>query len=156
MTEILFEKGDSTFEKFIIGLQQFKAARLMVDVPCFSHCSIKVNNLVWQTHPAKGVTREVYKGGLSDTRQAIKLELTDIQEKNLIDAMNSQLSINKHDKKGAVLSGIMMVTGLWLGKKNRELRNCQTFVAYSLFKIGLWGGNWYKTDILDLYLKLNT
>lgn len=148
---ILFEKGQTFAEKAIIKLQETKAKELFADVPCFSHCSIMIDSMVYQTHPAHGVMKSKFtEGGHPELRCMVE---TAVYNKDCLKAHLDFLveNENKYYKWGVVAQLIYMLTWTWLGNKKPTKFYCSKLVAYALgFK------SYYKMDMLDIYLKLKS
>ena len=113
----------------------------------YSHCAIMIDSMIYDTHPKHGVLCNRFVPN-DRNRELINIMVDNKQEiKDKLDFLDATENVYYYE--GVVFQGIYMKTGLWLGNKKPHLFYCSKLVAYVL---GF--PNYYKMDILDVYINI--
>jgi len=145
---VIFEQGFTDAEKLIIDLEKCKGKRLGLNFnKYYSHCSIMIDSMIYDTHPKHGVICNKFAPN-DRNREFIEISVDNKQEiKNKLDYLDDTENVYYYE--GVVFQGIYMQIGIWLGNKEPHKFYCSKLVSYVLGY-----PNYYKMDILDVYVKV--
>ena len=146
--QILFETGNSELEKTIVAFNLLKINRLGITAPAFSHVKIIIGDRVWETHPRHGVLCNRFDG-ITEGRTFVDIWLPNIED--VISKLeHADTTANEYNFTGAAALGQYTLTGIYIGRSNPETYHCASLVAYA---IGV--KEWWKCDLVDLWILVN-